>query len=97
MSLSPNPADRRREERNPFTGQVLLQYRDVEVVKLQGSLLDKSRNGFRVAHPRCALSAGQEVSFSHAEATGRARVIWTLIAGQNQESGFLVLECRQPS
>jgi hypothetical protein len=97
MSSSTNSRDRRREERESVTGEVLLQYRDMALMELRGSLLDRSRSGFRVAHPRCTLSAGQEVNFSHAEATGRARVIWTLIAGQNQESGFVVLECRQPS
>jgi hypothetical protein len=58
--------------------------------EVQGKLVDVSDNGFRMAHDCAALTAGQFVEFSHVEARGRARVVWTRILSGAVESGFLV-------
>ncbi len=58
--------------------------------EIHGRLVDVSSSGFRMSHGYTALESGQTVEFSHLEATGRARVVWTRISGERVESGFLV-------
>ena len=53
--------------------------------------MDVSASGFRMTHEYAALEAGQIVEFSHIEAAGRARVVWTRIADARVETGFLVV------
>ena len=83
--------ERRREKRNPTNGEVSLLLEDPEPLVIRGRLFDSSANGFRAAHDRTALCAGQEVGFRHATAQGRARVVWNRILAEHVESGFLVL------
>jgi hypothetical protein len=45
-----------------------------------------------MAHECAVLTAGQYVKFAHVEARGRARVVWTRIAAEAVESGFLVAD-----
>lgn len=84
--------DRRREERQTASGEVSLLLEDPEPLLIQGRLSDWSANGFRAAHDRTSLCAGQEVRFRHATAQGRARVVWNRILAEHVESGFLVLD-----
>ncbi len=84
--------ERRREKRSPTSGEVSLLLEDPEPVVIRGRLFDSSENGFRAAHDRTALCAGQEVGFRHATAQGRARVVWNRILAEHVESGFLVLD-----
>jgi hypothetical protein len=58
---------------------------------VEGRLLDTSAHGFRAVHGCRTLASGQIVNFEHAAATGRARVIWTRIEGDQVQSGFYVL------
>lgn len=87
-----NTIERRRANRTPSEGDVILVLTGHKRIELQGSLLDTSRTGFRATHAYPELSAGIEVSFTHQGASGRARVIWTRILGEQAESGFLILE-----
>ena len=82
----------RREERRPAEGSVRVRYTNPRQVQIEGKLVDLSAGGFRMRHKWTALSAGQIVEFSHAEATGQARVVWNRVAGDHVETGFLVVE-----
>ena len=48
---------------------------------VEASVLDLSAHGFRAAHRCRELAAGQTVAFEHKRASGRARVMWTSIMG----------------
>ena len=85
-------AERRRETRNPARGEVSLFLDDPKPLEIRGRLFDCSDHGFRAAHDRTALCAGQEVRFRHARANGRARVVWNRILAEHVESGFLILD-----
>jgi hypothetical protein len=54
--------------------------------------VDVSASGFRMIHECPALTAGQFVEFSHFEAEGRARVVWTRILANAVESGFVLAD-----
>ena len=54
-------------------------------------LLDASAHGFRAIHNSPELASGQIVLFEHSDISGRARVIWTRIDGDQVQSGFYVL------
>jgi len=58
---------------------------------LDGVLLDTSSHGFRALHNCRTLAAGQVVSFEHSGGSGRARVVWTRIEGDQVQSGFFAL------
>jgi hypothetical protein len=83
-------AERRRQQRIPASGQVRLQCEDLLSVAFQGTLVDLSAGGFRAVHQCRGLSPGQFVRFAHPTASGRARVVWNRIAGEQVESGFLI-------
>lgn len=83
--------EKRREIRRPADGTVRVSYFDPQKVDVVGRLIDLSRSGFRMEHGCASLSTGQVVEFSHAEASGRARVMWKRIMGEHVESGFLVV------
>lgn len=60
--------------------------------EVRGQLLDRSANGFRAEHRSPGLTCGQVVEFRlPASVTGRARVVWTRIAGEHVESGFFIV------
>jgi hypothetical protein len=89
--LSPAPSrDNRREPRRAADGEVKVWFGKPRSLVIEGRLVDVSASGFRMAHEYAALEAGQMVDFSHLEASGRARVVWTRIAGTRVETGFLV-------
>jgi len=83
-------AESRRETRRPGKGNVLVRWSNPRAQQVEGKLMDVSDSGFRMAHACSALAAGQYVEFSHFEAKGRARVVWTRIIGGTVESGFVV-------
>jgi hypothetical protein len=58
---------------------------------VKGDLLDVSAHGFRAVHHCRSLTSGQILTFEHAHDRGRARVVWTRIAGERVESGFCYL------
>lgn len=82
--------ENRREPRRAADGDVRIRFGLPRPQEIQGKLVDVSAGGFRMAHNYAALEAGQTVEFSHDEASGFARVVWTRIAGPRVESGFLV-------
>lgn len=84
--------DRRRKERLPAEGAVVLFFEDPEAVEIQGRIVDLSAEGFRVVHRHRELRAGQEVTFHHSFANGLARVVWNRVVGQRVESGLRILE-----
>jgi hypothetical protein len=83
--------DNRREPRRSAEGAVRVWFQNPQRQEINGSLVDISSSGFRMAHEYAALSAGQIVEFAHLEAAGRARVIWNRISNARVETGFLVL------
>ena len=87
---SVSPADKRSEVRRPGKGKVVVHWAHPRRQEIQGTLVDVSDSGFRMAHNCSALTAGQYVGFSHFEAKGRARVVWTRIVLGSVESGFVV-------
>jgi len=94
MSPYPSPidsaADQRREERRPGKGNVLVRWSNPRAQEVEGTLVDVSAHGFRMAHACSSLASGQYVQFSHLEAKGRARVVWTRISSDTVESGFVI-------
>jgi hypothetical protein len=84
--------EKRREPRVKVEGSVDLYWEEGDApVALRGELVDVSRNGFRASHEGSGLMKGQRVSFRHAQAGGRAVVVWNRIAGGVTETGFLVV------
>lgn len=84
-------AERRRHPRASARGVVRLLFDDPAPIELKAELLDVSQSGFRVSHESPKLRTGQEVSFAHARAEGRARVIWNRIQDGAIQSGFVIL------
>jgi hypothetical protein len=83
--------ERRAEPRVAATGQIRLRSADHPGIDLQGVLLDLSAHGFRAVHNCPRLVTGNIVFFERFGATGRARVIWTQIDGDQVQSGFYAL------
>ncbi len=83
--------EKRREPRREASGRVHVRLTDPRKMDLEGRLIDVSLGGFRMSHGLASLATGQVVEFAHAEARGRARVIWNRIVDDRVESGFLVL------
>ena len=83
--------ERRAEPRRPARGPVLLRTGGSTPAPVWGRLVDIAQSGFRARHSARHLEAGQEVEFEISGLRGRARVVWTRIAGQRVESGFLIL------
>jgi hypothetical protein len=82
--------EKRKEVRRPGQGNVVIQWANPRLQEIEGKLVDVSASGFRLVHQCAGLTAGQEVEFSHREAKGRARVVWTRILSGAVESGFVV-------
>ena len=81
--------ERRSEIRRPATGTVILSFADPIPLTVSGQLLDISAGGFRAAHGCFGIRAGLDIDFSHAAASGRARVAWNRITGDTIETGFV--------
>ncbi len=85
-------AEKRREPRQPTSGQVAVNPEDPMVGQgFEGTLVDVSAGGFRARHRCVGVYPGLVVQFSHSKARGEARVVWNRILGEDVESGFLVL------
>jgi len=97
MSRKPDPGfqERRTEGRSVACGSVKLRP-DGFAGTAQALLLDQSAHGFRARHGFKGLTNGQIVDFEHDGAAGRARVVWTRIAGDQVESGFLLATSEPP-
>jgi len=83
--------EKRRELRRQASGGVRVEFLNPRKIEIKGRLIDISPRGFRMAHGYASLATGQVVEFSHAEASGRARVMWNRILEKSVESGFLVI------
>lgn len=92
LTLSKTGAEKRQEARRPGKGNVVIRWSNPRIQLVEGKLMDVSDSGFRMAHGCSALTAGQFVEFSHFEAKGRARVVWTRIIAGTVESGFVVAQ-----
>ena len=84
--------ENRTELRYAGAGAVSVWPEDSPAGEIEGRLVDVSAGGFRMAHWCAWLAAGETVEFAHAEAAGRARVVWTRIASGRVETGFQVME-----
>jgi hypothetical protein len=82
--------EKRQEARRPGNGNVVVRWTNPRVQQVEGRLMDVSDSGFRMSHECSSLTAGQFVDFSHFEARGRARVVWSKIIEGMVESGFVV-------
>src|SRR5271169_364027 len=76
---SKTSSDHRRELRRVAHGPVTVRFGYQKASEVQGKLMDVSESGFRMAHECITLETGQTVEFSHAEASGNARVVWNRI------------------
>ena len=83
--------EKRREHRRAASGTARVRFADPHLCEVEGRLIDISTSGFRMRHACMSLAAGQVVEFSHAEAAGRARVMWNRVLGERVETGFLVV------
>ena len=91
MSARVSIAENRRELRRPGQGLVEVRWEIPSRQEVSGKLVDVSSGGFRMAHTCAALTAGTLVEFSHQEARGNARAVWSRLLGETVETGFLVL------
>ena len=83
--------ERRKEPRTAASGEIELTIDEPKPLRFQGQLMDVSARGFQVSYFSDALRPGQEVTFSHAGGSGRARVMWTRVIPGWVSSGFFVL------
>jgi hypothetical protein len=88
--------ERRAEARRKVNGAVKLWPEGFHSGTARGRLLDRSPQRFRVRHNLAALSNGQFVHFELSGIAGRARVIWSRIAGGHVESGLLIVDRELP-
>jgi hypothetical protein len=89
-------AEQRREPRDTGKGDISLVFADTNatsgVREVYGRLIDHSARGFRAVHEFRGLTCGQMVQFrAPASSEGRARVVWTRIAGGRVETGFFIV------
>jgi hypothetical protein len=91
MSPRPRRREARREPRRAADGVVSVVFHDPREQKVEGQLVDLSSGGFRMAHSFTELPRGLVVEFTHAEASGTARVVWNRIVENRVETGFLIL------
>ena len=89
--MTPRHSEARREPRRPASGSIRVAFRNPQEVKIEGTLIDLSASGFRMAHSFARMEPGQIVDFAHSAATGKARVVWNRVADARVETGFLIL------
>jgi len=89
--MSPKLTEARREPRVPASGSIRIAFRNPLEVEVEGTLVDLSSSGFRMAHASARLEPGQIVQFAHSAASGKARVVWNRVADARVETGFLIL------
>ena len=82
--------DRRAETRRTATGDVTL-WLNGSPLTVPGHLIDVTKSGFRARHNAPTLRSSHIVEFEVAGVSGRARVVWTRVLGDQVESGFLIL------
>jgi hypothetical protein len=83
--------NRRKEPRQPASGEIVLSFEDPLPLEVRGIMLDTSQSGFRVTHQFREMRPGQVVRFRNCRLEGEARVMWNRILCDNVESGFLIL------
>lgn len=83
--------DRRTEARVPATGVVRLLPDEPAARTIVGSLLDRSRTGFRATHDDHDLQTGQAVRFEMDGRSGYAKVVWRRILQNRIEAGFMIV------
>src|SRR5690242_14965996 len=71
--------ERRRVQRSPALGRVVIVINDPLETTLEARLVDSSSHGFRVIHESKELLPGLEVQYRSDSGAGRARIIWTHI------------------
>lgn len=79
-----------------MAGPVRLSLTDPLPLTFSGQLLDISEGGFRAAHGCRDIHAGMEIVFSHAAASGTARVAWNRVNGDAVETGFVLSKTTKP-
>ena len=82
--------DRRAETRLMVAGDVNL-WLNGSPLTVSGHLIDLTKSGFRAHHGSPTLRSSYIVEFELAGLSGRARVVWTRVLGDQVESGFLIL------
>lgn len=95
MRTVTSKSERRSSRRRECSGEVRLFRNGPGVSQVRGSLSDISDEGFRMTHHCMELGAGEKIKFSHPYGQGWAIVIWTRVAGENVETGFLLTRDRE--
>ncbi|MGA2739684.1 MAG: PilZ domain-containing protein [Bryobacteraceae bacterium] len=88
--IATSPANRRSEPRRLATGTVQLKFEGVAGSEVELDLMDVSASGFRVCHAYGPLALGAKAAFRHADAAGKARVVWNWLSPDHMETGFVV-------
>lgn len=83
--------DRRGSPRVAAEGPLWITIDFPATTTVETQLVESSSSGFRVTHQSSALEPGLEVRYRSATASGRARIIWTHVAGGRRVSGFILL------
>jgi hypothetical protein len=91
QTIASNPADRRREPRRPASGTVQLKFENHPPGTVEVDLMDVSTSGFRTTHHQGLLPLGTNAAFRHADAAGKARVVWNWMFPDHVESGFVII------
>jgi hypothetical protein len=84
--------DRRKEPRRPAQGKISMVPIDSPETVIEGSLVDVSASGFRVACPSRSLRTGLEIMATYAGRRVRARIVWTRALGDRFEAGCVLLD-----
>ena len=91
LPQSGNPADRRRDPRHAASGKVQLKFENHSRREVEADLMDISASGFHARHRHGSLPLGANAAFRHAEAAGKARVVWNWMYPDHVETGFVVI------
>lgn len=83
--------ERRRHARRLARHDVRLRFEGLPD-EIPGHFIDESETGFRARHRNLAITGNQEVVFRTSTRSGKARVIWNRILGEEVETGFVITE-----
>lgn len=90
--MSEAASERRHHKRRSTQGEITLRMEGDSPLEVRAVLLDISATGFRARHGNLTLARNRDIQFETAGFSGRARVVWNRILGEEVESGFVIIE-----
>lgn len=82
--------ERRREPRQPASGDVILYIDQPVMLEINAQLLDISSSGFRAQHMYSALQTGMLIHVRIQDVESAALVAWNRIMDERVETGFIL-------